>query len=539
ETLGFRIQRYGVLRWGDMFSPRQALVLLTFVKHIRRAYEDMLEEGYDQECAGQLISYLALMLDRLAEKSTKFVRYNVVSESVIPTFSRQALPMVWDYVEINPFETVGWPSIRNLVLKSIESVGGVTSGSARVQRCSATQLPHPDEFFDAVITDPPYYDNVPYSYLSDFFYVWLKRCIGHIHPDLFITPLTPKKNEIVVYSHESGGRREGERQFEEKLSTSFQEINRVLRPGGVAVIVYAHKSAAGWEALVKSLIHSGLVVTAAWPINTEKRGRLRSQRSAALASSIYVVARKMRQEPTGFYREIRDDLEEHLKERLDYLWAEGTGGADFFIAAMGSAIEVFGRYREIIDYDGSIIRVDRLIEDARMIATDYAVRRVLQDGLSEQVTPLTRFYLLFRWYYKTSSVEFDQARKLAQSCGIDITEHWTDSFIRKENEFIRILGPHERRTTLLMESPELVDQLHAALQLWEDGREDSLMSFLARSGRAHSEIFWRIAQAISETLPSHEREKKLLDGLLSGRSSYTESAHCSTERLGEDPSFRR
>lgn len=175
------------------------------------------------------------------------------------------------------------------------------TGFVKVLQQNATALEFESNYFDSVITDPPYYDNIPYSYLSDFFYVWLKRSLGHIYTDLFSTPLTPKKNEIVAYSNRSGGWEEGKTFFEEMLKKSFQEIYRVLKTNGMAVIVYAHKSTEGWETLINSLLDSGLIMTGAWPLSTEKEGRLRSQESAALASSIYIVARKIDRQPTGFY----------------------------------------------------------------------------------------------------------------------------------------------------------------------------------------------------------------------------------------------
>ena len=161
----------------------------------------------------------------------------------------------------------------------------------KVIQISATELPYPDNYFDAVFTDPPYYDNVSYSYLSDFFYVQLKRTIGDLYPDLFSTPLTPKSKEIVAYTMDRTWE-EAKEYFESMLKQSFKEIHRVLKPNGIAIIVYTHKSTSGWEALINSLLDSGLVVTASWPIDTEMKARLRAKESAALASSIYFVARK-------------------------------------------------------------------------------------------------------------------------------------------------------------------------------------------------------------------------------------------------------
>ncbi|MFQ5589291.1 MAG: hypothetical protein ACE5F7_10675 [Nitrospiria bacterium] len=208
---------------------------------------------------------------------------------------------------------------------------------------SSTALEYPADFFDAVLTDPPYYDNVPYSYLSDFFYVWLKRSQGAAYPELFSTPLTPKKNEIVAYSNGPAGFDGGKRFFEDMLKKSFQEINRVLKPNGFATVVYAHKSTEGWETLINSLLDSGLIMTGAWPLNTEMGSRLRASESAALASSIYIIARKMERQPTGFYTQVKEELNQYLAKKLERLWQEGISGSDFFIAAIGSAIEVFGK----------------------------------------------------------------------------------------------------------------------------------------------------------------------------------------------------
>ena len=226
----------------------------------------------------------------------------------------------------------------------------------KVIQSSATELPYPDNYFDVVFTDPPYYDNVPYSYLSDFFYVWLKRSIGDLYPELFMTPLTPKTKEIVAYSHKEGGFEAGKRYFEEMLKKAFKEIARVLKPDGIATIVYTHKSTSGWETLINSLLESGLVPTASWPIDTEMKSRLRAKESAALASSIYFVCHKMGRKETGWLNEVREEIKNHIHRKLESLWEEGISGADYFIAAIGSSIEIFGRYKKIMDYEGNIVK---------------------------------------------------------------------------------------------------------------------------------------------------------------------------------------
>lgn len=530
----FSVRNYGMNTWGSLFNSRQKLALITFVSKVRKAYQKMLESGYDEEYAKAVVSYLGLGVNRLANRTSQQNVWNVFAEKTEQVFLRQALPFLWDFCEINTTENQGWENQFYYLLTSMKTLWTVNT-PATVTQSSATSLPYPDNNFDAVFTDPPYYDNVPYSYLSDFFYVWLKRTVGHLYPELFSTPLTPKKNEIVAYTQDRTWE-EAKEFFEENLKKSFQEIHRVLKPNGTAVIVYAHKSTEGWETLVNSLLDSGLIMTGAWPIDTEMKGRMRAQKSATLSSSIYIVARKMERESTGFYNEVKEELKKHLNKKLHRLWEEGIGGADFFVAAIGSAIEVFGRYEEVMDYEGNIIRADRLLKDVRKIATDYAVHQILHDGFSGEVSGLTRFYVLWRWNYGRAKVLFDEARKLAQSCGIDVSKEWNrPGFIKKGSKYIKVLGPQNRKFEKLKDSTELIDILHGALLLWEKGRRDEIKKLLGKTGFGNSEAFYRVAQAVSETLPNDNKEKKLLDGFLAGRERLSEDIRkeSSEERLIE------
>ncbi len=518
----FSVQNYGMNTWGDLFNARQKLALITFVEKVKAAYQKMVAEGVDGEYAKAVVSYLALCISRCSDFESTLVTWLNHVENSGHTFTRQAIPMVWDFFELNLFSPVSqgtFYSMSRQILRTIEILGQTKYPFAGLTtQASATSLPYPSNFFNAVFTDPPYYDNVPYSYLSDFFYVWLKRMLADVYPELFSTPLTPKRNEIVAYSHGVGGFEEGKRFFEESLKLSFQEIHRVLKPNSVAVIVYAHKSTEGWETLINSLLDSGLIVTGAWPLDTEMKGRLRARESAALASSIYIVARKMERQPTGFYNEVKAEMTTHLNAKLHRLWEEGLGGADFFIAAIGSAIEIFGKYEKVMDFEGEIIRADRLLDDVREIATDYAVRQILHNGFAGEISDLTRFYVLWRWEYGEARVHFDEARKLAQSCGVDLAQEWgSKGFIVKEKAFIRLLGPQSRKIDDLKDAGELIDVLHHVLLLWEKSQRDEMIRVLAQSGYGDSEAFYRVAQAISETLPIESREKKLLDGFLAGR----------------------
>ena len=384
-----------------------------------------------------------------------------------------------------------------------------------VEQADAQDLPYADNTFDAVLTDPPYYDNAAYAYLSDFFYVWLKRSIGEHHPELFKETLTPKDGEIVAYGHLEGGLAAGKQVFEEGLAKAFQEMYRVLKPNGIAVIVYAHKSTEGWETLINALLDSGLVVTGAWPIDTEMKSRQRSLDSAALASSIYMVARKQERQLFGLYHDVKAELETYLEEKLFTLWEWGFSGADLFIAAIGSGIEVFGKYKQVIDDDDTNIRADRMIADIREILERFDGE---QAGIAG--TQLTRFYLRWRRQYKEEHVSFDIAKKLALSLGIELTEEWGEgSFIQQEKTNVHVLGPQEREQTDLSKSEELIDILHLALQLWASGNRAEMIKRLSKDSIGLGELIWNVAQQISKTLSTKSQERQWLEGWLADRNA--------------------
>ena len=522
-TLGFRIQRYNMNTWGDLFNARQKLALICFIDKIKKME---LKNKIDDKTEKVVRSLLSISFDKLASFCSSNCTWKVDTTQVINIFvGRQALQMTWDYFELNPISGIStsWLNSINVSLDSFQILKFSTN-EAKISQTSAISLLYPENFFDAIFTDPPYYDNVPYSYLSDFFYIWLKRSLGDVYPDLFSTPLTPKKNEIVAYSYGEGGYEEGKIFFESMLKKSFQEIYRVLKPGGITVIVYAHKSTEGWETLINSLLDSGLIVTGAWPINTEMEGRMRAQDSATLSSSIYIVARKIDRLDTGFYNNVKEELKNHLNTKLERLWQEGIGGADFFIAAIGSSIEVFGKYKKVMDYEGNEIRADRLLQDVREIVTDYAIRQILHNGFAGMISPLTRYYLLWRWNFGEAKVMFDEAKKLATGCGIDLANEWNRAgYIKKEKEFIRVLGPQDRKLEDFNDKVEMIDILHWVLLLWEKGKKEDMVVTLKKSGFGQNEAFYRVAQAISETLPNESKEKKLLDGFLTGRDRLQES----------------
>jgi len=517
---------YGFKVWGDLFNSRQKLALTTFVEKVRQAHKKMLEQGYDEKYAKAVVSYLGLGVDRLADKGSVLCRLIPQTEAIGFTYGRQALPMLWDYIEMNPIKHAsGWTTILDETLENIEHCCSFQNTPATVTQSSATSLPYPDNYFDAVITDPPYYDNINYAELSDFFYVWLKRTIGDLYPDLFSTPMVPKSEEIVSNPVRHGNAKNAKLFFEDMITKAFKEIHRVLKPEGIACIVFAHKSTDAWETIINALLNSGLYLTASWPVHTEMKARLTAKETAALASSIYMVCRKRTEKSTAYFNEIKPQIEARIKEKLDQFWNEGIGGSDFFISAIGPAMEVFGKYESVEKLSGEKVSAKELLEFVRKSVSEYALTKILKSPQLSGIDEETRFYLLWRWTYNSKKVHFDDARKLAQAVGIEITEQWGNGFIKKEKEFISVLDARGRgRSFLEREKFEtMIDVLHACLLYWEQSNSKAISELLKNTGNLNNNEFWQVAQAISEVLPEGNKEKQMLQGFFYGRKSYSKT----------------
>jgi len=359
---------YSIERWGDLFNSRQKLALITFTEKIRKAHKKMLKKGYDKEYAKAITTYLSFVLSKLSDWNSSLSLWRPDQERNEHLFSRQALPMIWDYSERNPFNgrLVSTSTIES-VIENCSKIPTPKSQTHVIQG-SATRLPYPDNYFDAVFTDPPYYDNIPYSYLSDFFYVWLRRVLGDLYPDLFSTRLTPKGEEIVAYTHGKSAE-EAKKGFERMLSKAFKEIYRVLKDDGICTVVYAHKSRDGWETFINSILKAGFVVTAFWPISTEMPNRLRAQKSKSLQYSIYFILRKNKKRKNKItYEKIKNVLKDKIKEKFQILKKEGVSGLDLSMCGYAVALEVLSQYDRIVDRNSEIIV--KILEDVEGIVED-------------------------------------------------------------------------------------------------------------------------------------------------------------------------
>ncbi|MHA1150932.1 MAG: DUF1156 domain-containing protein [Promethearchaeota archaeon] len=508
---------YNLDTWGKLFNDRQKLVHLKFIEKLKLAEKLMQKDRLDNAFIEAIISEIALMMSKFTSTANNICRWNNRAEGIAGKPDQASnIPMQWDYPETNPFSGVGGSFLnhRKMILKILHNLDFLDPPKA-ITKLSATSLPYENDFFDAIITDPPYYDNVPYSYLSDFFYVWLKRSIGHFHRDLFSSQLTPKEQEIVAYNNNP----HPEKLFEGMLKKSFDEMYRVLRPNGIAIITYAHKSKTGWQSLINSLLSSGLVVTASWPIKTEREARKISINNAALTSSVYIIARKINKESSGSYQEIKVKLTKILPTELETLYKNGLKGLNFDIAAIGKAIEIFGNYDNIFNSQGEIIGANQLIQDVQEIITSYALSKLPKDTLSKY----TKYYIQYRQNYNNTFQELNEANNLAKKIGFDLLSDtkYPDFFEVKEKK-IKLLTPLQRKNyEKLLNSTEIIDKLHLILYYWKNRNLNTIINYFANNEQDVDTIF-KVAFAILKVIDGDNEEKRLLNAFLAQEVNFME-----------------
>ena len=508
---------YGLTQWGFYFNPRQALALVTFGKWVREAIREVKRETDDPDYAKAVGTYLAFGIHHMANYSCLLSGWDNRGETMWNTFSGHNLHIAWSYGEANPLSgaTASWStSVARIILVIAREAMPYSSTTCLVN--SATALPYDDATFDAVVIDPPYYDNVPYSDLSDFFYVWLKRTVGDLYPEAFQWELTPKDEEAVANPARFGGGRKGEeiarRHYVRLMGEAFREIHRVLKPEGLAVVMFTHKSTTAWEGLIGSLLEAGLYPTASWPVHTEMEASTHQRGKGSVRSTILMACRRRPEDAgVGWYHRVREELSRTVGKRLKDFWDMGIRGADFFISAIGPAVGVFGRYRKVMRPDGRPVEVGDLLDEVRTLATQFALERLGRDlGL---VDAPTRFYVIWRWAYGGGELEFDEANKLAKSLGVELDElEHQRALVRRRGQAVALpdfwrrlgdgrLSRYVRRTLEEgnFQQIAIIDALHIALFLWRRGERRELAGLLALGGFLDEDHpFWHVAQALYE-----------------------------------------
>ena len=472
-TLGFRVQRYGMFQWGDMYTARQKVALV--------------ELGKSLSCSEEPIrSLLAIALNRIAGGGASTCAWLASGEEVKHAIPRQALPMIWDFGESNCLATASrsWDSAINSITNVLES-NSLRRAPGLIQSADAADHPLPDQSALIWFTDPPYYDAIPYADLSDFFLVWLKRTLPDYpqirNPFDPENPLSPKTTEIVQdETKKNNGEPKGRQWFEKTMGKVFAEGRRVLNENGIGSVVFAHKTTEGWEALLSGMIQGGWTITGSWPIATEMPGRLRSQDSAALATSIHLICRPRPDDaPIGEWADVLRELPTRVGDWMQRLEAEGVRGADLVFACIGPALDIYSRYRRVETPDGHEVTLPEYLERVWEVVGREALEQVLgtaearaRNGDAGALEEDARLTALFLWTIQSTdgtateseeepdaaqtrvsgfSLPFDVARRFAQPLGIHLDE-WESRIISTEKGVVKLRPVTDRAKELFGES---------------------------------------------------------------------------------------
>ncbi len=474
------VTRMGVSTFADLFAPRQLVVLSTFARLVREA-SVKIQEKNEGARAEAICTCLALAVDRVADACSSLASWSNTGEFIRFTFARQALAIVWDFAECNPLADASgnWAGAIEWIGKAVDVMALGAARGGTVQRASATKHPLPDDSVDAVITDPPYYDAVPYADLSEYFFVWLKQSLRQVHPDLLEHAL-PKDDEAIwnpsrIYS--VTGSPKDERFYENQMRLAFVEARRVAKPSGIAVVVFAHKSTAGWEAVLGALLDAGWVATASWPIDTERSARTNAIGTASLGSSVHIVCRpretsdgQLATDTVGDWREVLRELPQRIHEWLPRLAEEGIVGADAIFACLGPALEVFSRYARVEKVSGEVVPLREYLEHVWAAVSREALSMIFDAAETTGLEEDARLTAMWLWTLAapgaaapdaedatendeedddnksaTSAgfvLDFDAARKIAQGLGAKLEE--LAHAVEVKGDKARLLAVHER-----------------------------------------------------------------------------------------------
>lgn len=458
---------YGFTEWHELFTNRQLVALTTFTDLLGELQEkiehdgtgllkdddrSLAADGAGAKAYGQAISvYLAFLIDQVANHSSVACSWNAPNTQMRNTFGRQAIPMVWDYAECNIFSnsTGSFKNLFTRMLKAFDALPSSIEGEAdQFDAQSDTGLR------DIVIsTDPPYYDNISYADLSDFFYIWLRRSMRSIYPQLYSTLLVPKAEELVATPYRFNSDIEARNFFEEGMYEAVSQMYLTARDDIPVTIYYAFKqgetttvneveatASTGWETMLAAIIHAGFSITGTWPVRTEKQGRIIGNGTNALASSIVLVCRKRSKDAiAATRREFVNALKRELKPALDKLQTSNIAPVDLAQSAIGPGIGVYSRFSKVLEADGNEMTVRSALQ---------IINQELDLYFTDQDSDLdreSRFCVDLYTQTAFNEIRFGEADVLARAKNTSIEGIAAKGAISSAKGFVRLLGRDEIR----------------------------------------------------------------------------------------------
>ncbi|MGA2699556.1 MAG: DUF1156 domain-containing protein [Isosphaeraceae bacterium] len=459
------IDQYGFNYWTEFFSPRQLLGHCTSVELFHELVDEIreLHNGAIPELFKAALAYLAIALDKMLNYNAVQVRWHANREIVAGVFDRHDFAFKWSFAEMAPtISGLGYDWAVEQTRKALDELivltGGdpgdkplftstTPNGSICITRGSADALDLPDSSVDCVVIDPPYYNNVTYSELSDFFYVWLKRTAGLLYPDEFASYLTDKDHEAIANPFRFRGQKQAlrlaGRDYQERMAAIFTECRRVIKPHGVMTVMFTHKASGAWDALATGLVNAGFVITASWPINTEAESSLHIKEKSAAKSTIFLVCRPREKQLENaeivYWEDVEPLVQEAVRERVAEFQEAGIGGVDLYLASFGPALQVFSenwplrrgrpiqKPRELPlfadeEFDPYAVWPEDALDAARREVKRWRMEQLATVKRQHHLDPLTEWYILAWDAFKAPRFPVDEALKLARVVGLDFDQ---------------------------------------------------------------------------------------------------------------------
>lgn len=552
--------RYGMNTWRDMFSPRQLYGHAAAVEVFRQVIDEERASGRWSELSAAALCYLSFSFDKLRDYNSRMSRWHVNREVMVNTFDRHDFAFKWSYAEMAPlivglgFEWVIEQTakcIRELVELVREDVDHGVGPQAGLNFGHATDAPAPppitltcrsgdsldhivDASIDAVVMDPPYYDNVMYAELSDFFYVWLKRTAGYVYPELFRRPLTDKENEAVAnpakFKGEKGAKALAGRDYQQRMAAIFAEMRRVLKPDGIMTLMFTHKATGAWDALTTGLMEAGFAITASWPVNTEAEGSLHIKDKSAANSTVFLVCRPRTDagDEVRYWEDVEPTVRQAVRQRIAQFQQGGIRGVDLYLSCFGPALEAFsqhwplkrGQPRQELEqvrrrkrqsemfeeeYDPYAVKPEDALEVARREVKEWRLQQLTHVQRNVELDNLTSWFVLAWDAFEAPVFPYDEANRLAKVCGVDLDREVVGKLAEKKASDLVLWDSVARAAKGTLGLPDGRDSMMDALhQLARTARSTSLESakeLLAKHGLASEPGFLVALEAVLEVLP--------------------------------------
>lgn len=524
---------YGISTWEQAFSPRQLLSEIIFLESLRTVFKEI-EEEVDSQKARAIKTYLALALDGSVVYNNRGCRFNP-DRGIRSRFDRHDFAFVWSHAEFDASTNLlpwaifqqedAYKKISNLSSpqQTLYQKAGISPVDAlEIIKGSATSIRKiPDGSIYNITVDPPYYDNVQYAELSDFFYVWLKRSVGHLFPEFFTDELTNKDDEAVANPARFaalGSKKKdlAEQDYERKMAAAFREMQRVLHPDGVLTVMFTHKKVEAWDTLASALIGAGFTIKASWPVHTESEHSLHQAKKNAAASTILLVCRK-REAPSGpavWWEDLQVEVRRVAREKAAEYANLGIRGADLYISTFGPTLSVISQNWPVLtsEVDPKTGQPKPLRPEIALDLAREEVVRLRKQGLlagrEVQFDPVTDWYLMAWDAYAAEQFPYDEARKLAIALGVDLDRDLmsTKRLALKKGEFILMQTPVARRKKGQVDDEittfsHWIDAAHTAMMVYSEDGAGACDLFLQKSELKRDTTFKALLQSMLNAIP--------------------------------------